>query len=266
MRILVTNDDGVYAPGMWTLVEALAPLGEIVVVAPDREQSGVGTSVTLHHPVRASAVSPQIPGIETYAVEGTPSDSIILALRTLAGHVDMVYSGINEGANLGNDALISGTVGAALQGYFHGLPSIALSVGSLEVSDFTVAARLGLLLGDMIRTDLLPRQVLLNVNVPNKPLEEIEGLEVTRLGRRSYVDIIDEGHDGKRKYYWIVRGKPTWDVVPGTDIWAMRNGRASITPLCDDLTSQDQLSLLEEQRGSLMDGLRQAAIERSVRN
>ncbi|MFH1486245.1 MAG: 5'/3'-nucleotidase SurE [Chloroflexota bacterium] len=263
MRILITNDDGVYARGLWALAEALQPLGEVIVVAPDREQSGVGTSVTLHHPVRASAVTPQIPGIETYAVEGTPADSVILGLRTLTRDVDMLFSGINEGANLGNDALISGTVGGALQGFFHGLPSTALSVTTLEVSHFEVAANLGLLLGDMVLRKLIPRDILLNVNVPNKPISEIDAMEITKLGRRSYVDIIDEGHDGKRKYYWIVRGKPTWDVVEGTDIWAVRNGRISITPLHDDLTNRAQTSILQDQRAPMMDALRQGTSQSS---
>ena len=119
MKILITNDDGIYARGLWCLAEALRQVGDVTVCAPDREQSGVGTAVSLHTPVRVNSVVPQVADIPTYAVEGTPSDSVVLALESLMpGGVDLLFSGINEGANLGNDALISGTIGAALQGYF----------------------------------------------------------------------------------------------------------------------------------------------------
>lgn len=242
MKILVTNDDGVNARGLWALVEALRGENEVVVVAPDREQSGVGASVTLHHPLRVNTVSPQIPGIETYAVEGTPADCIILALGTLIkGGVDLVFSGINHGANLGNDMLISGTVGAVFQAHFLGLPSIALSVVGLVDTHLEVAAQLAPLLARQVAGGALPPQVLLNINLPNLPREQIRGIEITHLGRRGYADVINEGHDGKRKYYWIVRGKPEWDISEGTDAWAVDAGKISITPLQSDFTSGHSL-------------------------
>jgi len=256
VKILVSNDDGVYAPGLWTLVRALAPLGEVVVCAPDREQSAVGTSVTLHVPVRARPVAPQVEGVPTWAVEGTPGDSVILALNHLLDHdIDLVISGINDGSNLGNDALISGTVGAALQGYFHNLPSLAISVTAIEEVRHEVAARIAAQLAGLLAQGRLPRDIFLNVNVPNLPLEEVQGVEITRLGRRSYRDAVKEGYDGKRTYYWIVRGEPGWEMEPGTDIYAVRRGYISITPLHTDWTCGGQQPGLQALVPSLEAGL-----------
>ncbi|HEX78416.1 MAG TPA: 5'/3'-nucleotidase SurE [Dehalococcoidia bacterium] len=237
LKILVSNDDGIYARGMWLLAERLKQGAEVVVVAPDREQSGAGTAVSLHHPLRLHRMRPLVAGIETYSVEGTPSDSIILALGTvLKDGVDLVICGINEGANLGNDVLISGTVGAALQGFFHGIPSIALSVAAIKEARFEAAAELGVLLAHQVAEEAIPRDILLNVNLPNLPAQEIQGIELTRLAQRSYADVVREGHDGKRKYYWIVRGEPQWNIDAGTDIWAVTHGRISIAPLGSNLT------------------------------
>ncbi|MDY6908213.1 MAG: 5'/3'-nucleotidase SurE [Chloroflexota bacterium] len=245
MRILATNDDGQYAQGLWTMVKALKALGEVVVVAPDREQSAVGTSVTLHHPLRAREVPPLVEGVTSFSVEGTPADCVILALGHLIdGDVDIVVSGINEGPNLGDDVLISGTVGAALQGYLRGLPSVAVSVGALEGCHFDVAAHLAAIVVARIAQGSLPRRILLNINLPNQPLECIQGLEVTQLGQRRYVDTIAEGHDGKREYYWIVRGTPEWMLNEGTDIWALSHDRISITPLHAVTTNPRVLSKL----------------------
>ena len=237
MTILVTNDDGVHARGLWALVEALQNVGE-VVVAPDREQSGVGTSVTLHHPLRAKQVSPLVAGVTTYSVEGTPGDCVILGLGHLVeGEVDLVVSGINEGANLGDDVLISGTVAAAFQGHLNGLPSIAVSVAALNDIHTEPAARLARIVAGKVEEFPLLKTTLLNINLPNLPLDKIQGIEVTQLGKRSYSDLIQEGHDGKRTYYWIVRGSARWRYDEGTDAWALNNDRISITPLHADLTS-----------------------------
>lgn len=246
MKILVTNDDGIYAGGLWTLVAALKDVGEVVVVAPDREQSAVGSSVTLHRPLRARETRPLVKGIRSYCVEGTPADCVILALRNLLdSEIDLVVSGINEGSNLGDDVLISGTVGAALQGYLNGIPSIALSVAALEDVHFDAAAKLAVVLARIVAKGALPKKMLLNANLPNLPLAQIKGIQVTQLGRRSYGDVIKEGHDGKRKYYWIVRGKQEWQPEEGTDIGALLKDEISITPLHSDLTSPMVLSLLK---------------------
>ena len=247
MRILVTNDDGIYAAGLWALVAALKEAGDIVVAAPDREQSAVGSSVTLHRPLRVREIDSPVSGVKSYSVEGTPADSVILSLKNLVDdEIDLVFSGINEGANLGNDVLISGTVGGALQGYVNGIASIAMSVGALEDVHFDAAARLAKVLVRLVAKGALPKRMLLNVNLPNLPLSQIKGIEITHLGRRSYGDTIAEGHDGKRKYYWIVRGTPEWEPEEGTDIWAVLNDRISISPLHAVATSSRVASILRE--------------------
>lgn len=237
MKILVTNDDGIYAQGLWSLVEELQKVGQVIVVAPDREQSGIGAAVTLHQPLRVNQIKSLVSGVEAYSVEGTPADSVILALSTITKEIDLVISGINAGSNMGDDILISGTVGAALQGYFRGFPAIALSVAALEAVHFEAAAKVAALLAGKISAGVLPSKLLLNINLPNLPLDKIQGIELTRLGQRCYVDSIKEGNDGKRKYFWIVRGQPNWDSRQGTDIWAIEQQRISVTPLHSDLTS-----------------------------
>jgi len=247
MRILVTNDDGINAPGLWALVRELQDTFKVTVVAPDREQSGVSTSVTLHQPVRAQEISSPIPGIKAYAVQGTPADSVILAVKYLTkDKIDAVISGINEGPNLGNDIYISGTVGAALQGFFYHLPAIAISITAFADFHFAAAAKIAKLLLNKIKDNTLPKKILLNVNLPNLPLPEIESLEVTRLGERIYSDIVEEGHDGKRGYYWIRRGKSQWDRNQGTDILAIEHNQISITPLFNNPSSSiyNQLTTL----------------------
>ena len=255
MKILVTNDDGFYARGLWLLARELSKVGEVVIVAPDREQSAVGSSMSLHHPLRVRKVRSPLEGVISYSVEGTPADCVILALgRLLKGKVDLVFSGINEGANLGDDVLLSGTVGAALQGHFKGIPSVALSVGALKDVHFDAAVRLAGVLAKLMGN--LPREVLLNVNLPNLPMEEIKGIEITKLGRRSFSDEVVEGNDGKREYYWIVRGEPQWHPEPGTDVGAFTSDKISITPLYTDLTSTKVLSKLKKLPKDLVNGLK----------
>ena len=257
MKILVTNDDGIAHRGLWALVRELRRIAEVVVVAPDRDQSGIGTAVTLHQPVRISPVPPEVTRVESYSVEGTPADTVILALKTLLkGGVDMIFSGINEGSNLGNDVLISGTVSAALQGYVYGLPSVSISVSAFKRTRFDVAARFGALIAQQVATGNMPQKFLLNINLPNLPLDKIAGIEITRLGERSYMDNIKVGHDGKRKYYWIVRGKPDWKEVKGTDIWALGQGKISVTPLHSDLSSEIHLESIGKVFSSLFQDLR----------
>jgi 5'-nucleotidase len=231
LNILVTNDDGIYADGLWRVAEELRSVGEVTIVAPDRDQSGAGASVSLRLPIRYREIKPLVNGITCYAVEGTPSDSVIIAIRkAVINSIDLVVSGINDGANLGNDVFISGTVGAALQGYAYGIPSIAISVAGFSDVKYDVAAKTARYLADLYKNGILTDNMMLNVNVPKLPLDKIQGVEITSLGERSYTDRIDEGHDGKRDYYWIIRGIPEWSVVPGTDIWALEQNKISITP------------------------------------
>ena len=237
MLTLITNDDGIYAPGLWLLVEALQPLGEVVVVAPDREQSGVSSSISLHSPLHVNKVQADVPA---YAVQGTPADAVILAL----GHilykrkVDLIISGINAGSNVGSDILYSGTVGAALQGHFQGIPSMALSVTSVREPKFEVAASLARALAEVMCTQRIFRQALLNGNVPSLPREEIEGGEITRLARRRLAYRIRKGTDGRRDFVWITRERraPNRQVEEGTDVWAIRNKRVSLCPIWYDMT------------------------------
>ncbi len=246
MRILVTNDDGIHAPGLWALVQELRQIADILVVAPERDQTGAGTAVSLTQPVRLTKAKPAIPGIETYATKGTPADSVLLALGLVArDKVDLVISGINRGANLGYDILISGTVGAALQGYFHGLPAIAISVMYRTEARFDVAAKLGTLLAQRVFDQALPEGLLLNINLPSLPIEEINGIEVTRLGKRGFKEHIKWEHAdrAKRGYYRIVRDRPQESEEQGTDVWAVRKGMISITPLHGNLTGMSTPSL-----------------------
>lgn len=233
MKTLVANDDGILADGMWVLAEHLKEWGDVVVVAPDREQSAIGTAVTLTQPLRMHKVRPPVPGVEAYAVQGTPGDSVILALEMIVkGEIDLVVSGINQGLNLGNDVLISGTVGAALQGYLRGLPSIAVSIAGTKAEYLDAAARVASLLAKKVRSSHLTAPVLLNVNLPDQRLTDMNGIMVTRLAAESHIDTVEEGHDGKRKYYWLVRRRSPDRLHPEmTDIWAVDKGYVSITPL-----------------------------------
>ncbi len=232
MKILVSNDDGVYADGLWALVKELREIATVTVVAPDRDQSGAGTAVTLRHPLRMNEIKSPLDGVAAYSVEGTPADSVILALKLiLKDGADLVVSGINEGPNLGDDVFISGTVGAALQGYFYGIPAIALSMAAFGSLHFEIGARLAKLMVKEIVDKGLSQRVLLNVNLPNLPLEKLGGIEITRLGEREYADRIEPGHDGKRQYHWIMRGKSEWQSTSGTDIWAVEQNKISVTPL-----------------------------------
>lgn len=256
MNILVTNDDGIYSPGLWALVGELRKVGKVVVAAPDREQSGVGTSVTLHSPVRAWRIKGPMRDVATYAVEGTPADSVILALgRLLRSKVDLVVSGINSGSNLGTDVLISGTVGGAFQGYVRGLPAMALSVGALKKVHFEPAARLGARLALALTEGGFSPSCFLNVNLPNLPGSELRHIEITRLAGRSYRDRVKTGFDGKRRYYWIVRDKPEPAVEEGTDVWAVNNKRISITPIHSDFTCTSHAAVLKELCPQLLNAL-----------
>lgn len=262
MRILVTNDDGIYAEGLWALVDSVRQVGEVIVSAPDREQSAVGTCVTLHNALRMKKVQPLISGIETYAIEGTPADSVILGLQMLARDgIDLLISGINEGVNLGNDVFISGTVGAALQGYFYDIPSIAISAALVDGQvTFEAAAKTALLLARRVKAGVFPPRLLLNVNVPHAPFEEIRGVELTRPGKRTYHDSIEQGNDGKRDYYWIVRGEPVWEEREGTDIWAIRRNIVSIASLPMNFPGSTRSRILADVCSGLYEELCPSAI------
>ncbi len=232
MKILVTNDDGIFAQGLWVLAKELRNIAPVVVVAPDRELSGTGTAVTLRQPLRVQKVRPVVIGVEAYSVEGTPADSVILALgKLIKSKIDLVVSGINPGPNLGDNVLLSGTVGAALQGYQHGLPAIAISVSAVENHHLDSAAKLAMLFAKRIGSGALPADVFLNINLPDLPLAEIAGIEITEISDRTCIDTIEEGDDGRRKYYWLARRTMNKNAPEKTDVSTIERGYISVTPL-----------------------------------
>jgi 5'-nucleotidase len=233
MRILLSNDDGYQAPGLIALAEALSEVAEVVVVAPDRNRSGASNSLTLETPIRASR---QPNGF--YAVNGTPTDCVHLAITGLLDEEpDMVVSGINAGANMGDDVIYSGTVAAAMEGRFLGLPAMAVSLNSHQPAQVGTAARAAVLLVRQIRDGMLPADVILNVNVPDVPWDEIEGLEATRLGHRHKAEPAVPAKDPRgNPVWWVGPAGPEQDAGPGTDFHAVRSNRISVTPLQVDLT------------------------------
>ena len=233
LKILVTNDDGIHSPGLWALVEGLKHVGDVVVVAPDRDQSGIGAAKTLLGVVRAEEVAAKVEGVKAYAVEGTPADCVILATESLVQErFGLVVSGINQGANLGLDIMSSGTVGAAMQGYFRSIPSVAVSVTSLTGVKYEAAALTAGRLAEAISRNAPAGPLLLNVNLPNVAPEMIQRVDITRLGPRAYLESVERGNDGRRTHYWIKQNRPTnADGGEGTDIWAIRKNRVSITPV-----------------------------------
>ena len=248
MRFLLANDDGVFAPGLRALAEALATRGQVKVIAPEREQSAAGHAVTLHKPLRL--VPAQLNGldVEAYACSGTPADCIALGTIDPGELPDMVFSGVNDGANLAEEVLYSGTASAAMEGAMYDLPSFALSVvRSDRPTRFDVAARLARWLVDSFPRQAVCRACFFNVNVPNLPLEEIAGIEITRLGHRRYVNRVSRREDPRgRPYFWFAGEPGEQDASPGTDLAAVQAGRISISPLHFDLTSHADIDPLTE--------------------
>ena len=233
--ILVTNDDGVHAAGLAALARALEALGEVHVIAPDREQSAVGHALTLHRPLRVEQV-----GERRFAVNGTPSDCVNLGILGLLPEPPvLVVSGINHGSNLGDDVTYSGTVSAAMEGTLLGVASMAVSQAEPAADGFDAAGEVARAVATRVLVEGLPRQTLLNVNVPpGKP----HGIRLTRLGHRVYsAKAIREVDPRGRPYYWIGTGAPEWAEDEGTDITAVHAGWAAVTPLHLDLTHHGAL-------------------------
>jgi 5'-nucleotidase len=233
MRILVSNDDGVLAPGLSILARALSTIADVVVVAPDRDRSGASNSLTLTSPLR---INQHDNGY--YAVEGTPTDCVHVAITgLLKNHPDMVVSGINSGANLGDDILYSGTVAAAMEGRFLGLPAIAVTLAGDRPTHFATAAAVAKSLVLRLKVDPLSSNTILNVNVPNLPFAEIKGYEVVRLGTRHCAEPVFKERDPRgNEIYWVGPPGAEQDAGLGTDFYAIREGKVAITPLQLDLT------------------------------
>lgn len=238
MKILISNDDGYQAAGIICLAEALADLGEITVVAPDRNRSGASNSLTLDSPIRATTTENGF-----ICVEGTPTDCVHLAITgLLESEPDMVVAGINAGANLGDDVLYSGTVAAAVEGRFLGLPAVAVSLVGETSKHYDTAARATKIIIDRLRNDPLPADTILSINVPDLPWDEIKGFEATRLGRRHKSEPVHKTVDPRgRAIYWVGPPGTGQDAGPGTDFHAVEHGAISITPLQIDMTSYPTL-------------------------
>lgn len=238
MRILLSNDDGYRAHGLLTLAEHLSVKHEIVVVAPDRNRSAASNSLTLDVPLRVSKDSENL-----IMVNGTPTDCVHLAITGLLEEdPDMVISGINHGENLGDDVIYSGTVAAAMEGRFLGLPAIAVSLVGSKRSRFETAARLVTELVDRIVEQGLDPSSVLNVNVPDLDYEDIKGFLPTRLGNRHRAEPVVQTRDPRnRKIYWVGEAGPSQDAGEGTDFHAIENGYVSVTPLQVDLTKYSSL-------------------------
>jgi len=233
MRILVSNDDGYFAPGLLALVEELKKVAEVVVVAPERDRSGASNSLTLDRPLVVKRAHSGF-----LNVNGTPTDCVHLAVTGLLDHKpDMVVSGINYGTNMGDDTIYSGTVAAAMEGFLLGIPSIAVSLASKQGGHFPDAARVARELVEKHRERPFENNMLLNVNIPDVPYDELGGIEVTRLGRRHKAEgVVKTTNPRGQTIYWIGPAGGAQDAGEGTDFYAVAHNRVSVTPLQIDLT------------------------------
>ena len=239
--ILVTNDDGVYSPGIQILAKRLRELDAVVIVAPDRERSAAGHSMTLHRPLLIEELKESM-----YSVNGTTTDCVNIAVKGLLNETPrLVVSGINKGPNLGDDVTYSGTVAGAIEGILLGIPAFAISLAAREDFRFAEAAEVAFHAVKRIMRDGLPAGTLLNINVPNLPIDKMQGTLITRLGKRIYHQMTVERVDPRgKKYYWIGGGEPDWERETGTDLDAVDKKFVSITPLHLDMTDYASFNLL----------------------
>jgi 5'-nucleotidase len=238
MRILLSNDDGYFAPGLAHLAQSLSALADIVVVAPERDRSGASNSLTLDRPLNLRRAASDF-----YYVNGTPTDCVHLAVTGMLETLpDMVISGINAGANMGDDTIYSGTVAAATEGFLLGIPSIAVSLAGKHPAHYATAARVVHDLVQRCKQCAQPHPWLLNVNVPDIPFEQLQGTEATRLGKRHKAEpVIKATNPHGEPVYWVGAAGKAQDAGAGTDFYAVANNRVSITPLQIDLTQYGQI-------------------------
>ncbi len=243
MKILLTNDDGVHAPGLAALIGRVSEVAEVVVVAPDREQSAVSHALTLHHPLRAARISENV-----FSVEGTPTDCVNLGIHSLLSfRPDLVISGVNRGANIADDVTYSGTVAAALEATLMGIPAIAVSLVTRGAGEnYDAAAACAARLARTVFDNGLPRDTYLNVNVPDLPADRLLPPLITCQGKRSYEGtIVDKVDPRGRNYYWIGTADLSFQDIPGTDYHAVSRGHVSISPLHIDLTNHGSIAILK---------------------
>ena len=243
MHILLSNDDGYLAEGLVTLANALRPYAHVSVVAPDRNRSAASNSLTLETPLRAYQTENGF-----IKVDGTPTDCVHLAITGLLEHEpDMVFAGINHGSNLGDDVLYSGTVAAATEGRFLGLPAVAISLASHNPTHFATATHVAITILQQLLKRPLPQDTLLNVNVPDIPLHELQGFQATRLGQRHKSEPVIPATDPRgRIVYWVGPPGAEQDAGPGTDFYAISQGYVSVTPLQLDLTWHSRIQPLQD--------------------
>jgi 5'-nucleotidase len=241
--ILVTNDDGVHSPGIIELYRTMKELGDVYMVAPDRERSAAGHSLTMHRPLRAEEIRESV-----FSVNGTPTDCVTLGInKLLPQKPTLIVSGINKGANLGDDITYSGTVAAAIEGTIFGIPSIAFSLISAKHYHFATAAFFGKKIAEYVLDHSLPYDTLLNVNIPNIRRGDIKGIKLTRQGKRIYEGSIQEMHNPwGEKHFWIGGGEIHWERGEDTDMEAVQQDFVSISPIHLDLTNYEALKFMRE--------------------
>jgi 5'-nucleotidase len=243
MKILISNDDGYFAPGLAVLADTLARIAEVTVVAPERDRSGASNSLTLDRPLQLRQAANGY-----YFVNGTPTDCVHLAVTALLDSPpDLVVSGINHGSNMGDDTIYSGTVAAATEGFLLGIPALAISLTSKRGAHYQTAAQVALDLVQRHRQQAFAAPMLLNVNVPDLPYAELQGIEITRLGRRHKAEGMVKAENPRGEtVYWIGAAGAAQDAGPGTDFYATARGAVSLTPLQIDLTAYTQTDLLKD--------------------
>jgi len=243
MRILISNDDGYFSPGIKLLAERLGELSQVTIVAPERDRSGASNSLTLDRPLVVRETAKDV-----FSVNGTPTDCVHIAVTGLLDFVpDMIVSGINDGANMGEDTIYSGTVAAAMEGFLLGIPAIALSLAKKGGNQYETAATIARELVSRFQRAPIQQPALLNVNVPNIAYTELSGIETTRLGRRHKAEPVLKLRTPRGETaYWIGPAGLAQDAGPGTDFFAVEHGRVSITPLQVDLTFPGQLAVVKE--------------------
>jgi 5'-nucleotidase len=241
MRILLSNDDGYFAPGLACLADVLSEIAEIIVVAPERDRSGSSNSLTLDRPL---SLHKSHNGF--YYVNGTPTDCVHLAVTGMLDVMpDMIISGVNSGANMGDDTIYSGTVAAATEGFLLGIPSLAISLTDISNENYLTAARVAADMVKRFRENGIQSPVLLNINVPDIEYQKLEGIEVTRLGRRHKAEPVIKSKNPRGEIlYWVGAAGAAQDAGEGTDFYAVQHNRVSVTPLQIDLTRYDQLDLI----------------------